>query len=97
MITEVETLLTNISDQLTTDDYYFIYLIVSNLAEYGINNQDSKHLKELMKAKKSWFNGFDSRSLSMIKLDHNGDKLAGEGLTQESLRLIELCTSFAGI
>lgn len=77
-------------DKFTTiEDYYFMYLMAKNLEAYG--QQKSTAFNTAFKdVCQNELKKFDTRTLSIAKFDHNGDKLPNEGLTLEGLMLTEI-------
>lgn len=68
--------------------------MIQGVSEYGIN-ENGAFLSKLKKSTKAkWFDQFDSKTLSVIKLDQNGDKMLAQGLTLEGLKMIELQSAF---
>lgn len=71
-----------------------MYLIYTNLKDYGVALKPDTFLQDLkdMQSQK-WLENFDTRSLSIIETDRNGDLLPKKGLTVESLYLLQMLSA----
>lgn len=93
---EVETRITNVKTNKSDilEEYYYLYLLYTHLKDYGITLKTDTFLADMLKLKvATWLDNFDTRSLSIIELDHNGDVLPNRGLTAEGLMLLEMLSA----
>jgi trehalose-6-phosphatase len=71
-----------------------MHLLAANLPDYGLP-ETNQFLTAIKNQQSSlWLDDFDSRTLSVVKFDHNDDVLPHEGLTLEGLKLIEMLATF---
>ena len=82
------------ASNLSLTDSYFMYLIYTHLKDYGVALKPDTFLQDLkdMQSQK-WFENFDTRSLSIIETDRNGDLLPKKGLTVEGLYLLQMLSA----